>query len=83
MGRVKGENTVKETTQTAAARPVVISACDDPVAGYGSVSECNHVRDSVWVGGARVRDIELRDKSSPILCLQNFDFQLFTISRLI
>jgi hypothetical protein len=83
MGRVKGENIVKETTQLAAARPVGISACDDPVAGYGSVSGCNQVRDSVWAGGAGVGDIELRDESSPILCLQNFDFQVFTISRLI
>jgi len=83
MGRVKGENIVKETTQPSAARPVGISAYVDPVAGYGSVSECNQVRDSVWVGRAGVGDIELRDERSPILCLQNFDFQLFTISRLI
>lgn len=47
MGRVKGENIVKEATQPAAARPVGISACVDPVAGYGSVSECTQVRDSV------------------------------------
>ena len=47
MGRVKRENTVKETTQPAAARPVGISACVDPVAGYGYVSECTQVRDSV------------------------------------
>lgn len=47
MGTVKGENIVKETTQPAAARPVGISACVDPAAGYGSVSECTQVRDSV------------------------------------
>jgi hypothetical protein len=83
MGRVKGENIVKETTQYAAARPVGIFACVDPVAGYGSVSERNQVRDSVWVVEAGVGDIELRDERSPIVCLQNFDFQPFTISRLI
>jgi hypothetical protein len=79
MGRVKGENIVKETTQPAAARPVGISARVDPVAGYGSVSECTQVRDSVWVGRAGVGDTELCVENSPILCLQNFDFHLFTI----